>query len=222
MLTGAHARGRKHSLQGQGNFILENVQAHHIIGGGGEESASKNGQGAAEGAAAVSSDGSLSPVPAPVTQGGRGDAKQKPPQVAGLQLRDRAAEERRLFLLASLPRARTHPLSAAAMLPALRKQGDNARLRLAAGNRGFKLPVLEAGWGGTHTVNLDVVPVWGCFFGEKSVAKTGSGVSREHRQVTAFKDPTSYGPEVSIRESATPLALATQAGEKIQPREGKA
>lgn len=30
MLTGAHARGRRHSLQGQGNFILENVQAHHI------------------------------------------------------------------------------------------------------------------------------------------------------------------------------------------------
>lgn len=188
--------------------------------GGGEESASKNGQGAAEGAAAVSSNGSLSPVPAPVTQGGRGDAKQKPPQVAGLQLRDRAAEERRLFLLASLPRTRTHPLSVAAMLPALRKRGDNARLRLAAGNGGFKSPVLEGG--DTHTVNLDVVPVWGCFFGEKSVAKTGSGVSREHCQVTAVKDPTSYGPEVSVRESATPLALATQTGEKIQPREGKA
>lgn len=38
--------------------------------GGGKESASKNGQGAAEGAAAVSSDSSLSLVPAPVTQGG--------------------------------------------------------------------------------------------------------------------------------------------------------
>lgn len=105
-------------MQGQGNFILENVQAHHIIWGGGgedggwgeEESASKNGQGAAEGAAAVSSDGSLSPVPAPVTQGGRDDAEQKPAQVAGLQLRDRAAKERQLFLLASLPRARLHPL----------------------------------------------------------------------------------------------------------------
>lgn len=54
---------------------------------GGGESASKNGQGAAEGAAAVSWDGSLSPVPAPVTRGGRSDAERKPPQVAELQLR---------------------------------------------------------------------------------------------------------------------------------------
>lgn len=111
MLTGAHARGKRHSLQGQGNFILENVQAHHItLGRRGGKRASKNGQGAAEGAAAVSWDGSLSPVPAPVTQGGRSDAKQKPPQVAGLQLRDGAAEERQLFLLTSLPHARKHPL----------------------------------------------------------------------------------------------------------------
>lgn len=62
---GAHARVGRHSLEGQGNFILKNVQAHHITSGRRGESASKNGQGAAEGAAAVSSDSGMSPVPAP-------------------------------------------------------------------------------------------------------------------------------------------------------------
>lgn len=79
-------------------------------GGGGEKSASKNGRGAAQGAAAVSSDGSLALVPGPVTRGGWGDAgRQPPPQVD---------EEQELFLPVSL-----HPT-----LRAPRTGGGNARL----------------------------------------------------------------------------------------------
>lgn len=85
---GAHARGRRHSLQDQGNFILENVRAHHIAsdrrGGGGGEVLLKM-------ARELQKELQLSPGTAavpwcqPRDSGGGGDAE-RPPQVAGLQL----------------------------------------------------------------------------------------------------------------------------------------
>lgn len=104
-------------------------------------------------------------MPAPVTQGGRGDAKQKPPQVAGLQLRDGAAEERQLFLLISLPRACTHPLR---RQRCRESEGTTPGCSLLPGNMGFKSPVLGGGHGkfGCQSLSKGV-------FGEEGTAKTG-------------------------------------------------
>lgn len=85
MLMGAHARGRRHSLQGQGNFILENVRAHHIA------SERSGGEVLLKMARELQKELQLSPGTAAVPRcqprdsGGGGDAE-RPPQVAGLQL----------------------------------------------------------------------------------------------------------------------------------------
>lgn len=74
------------------------------------------------------------------------------------------------------------------------------------------------------------VPVRG-WFGEEGTAGTrlgagATGVRREHRRVTAGKDPASHGPgEGSIREPAAQLALklerrSNQGRERHETKEG--
>jgi len=166
-------------------------------------------------------DGSLSPVPAPMTQGGRGDAKQKPPQVAGLQLRDGAAEERQLFLLTSLPRVRMHPLQRQRCFERWGSEGTTP----GWGSLPVTWALNHLFWGGHSKFGCRSLSK--CVFGEKAPARTrlragGRGLSREHCQVTASKGPTSHGPgEVSVRDPAALLALATEAESRTSQGRGR-
>lgn len=208
MLTGAHARGRRHSLQGQGNFILENVQAHHITSErrGGRKVLLKM-------AREPQKELQLSPGPAAFRRcQPRDRARRGAGAAAGaeLQLRAGAAEERGLLARTALP---AHPGNT----------GHNAGLQPPAHDVGFESPVLR---GGRHKFGCRCLSE--AVFGEEGAARArwgagGRGLSRERSPVTAGKDPESYGPGVvNVRlRMPSPLKLRAKpakAGESMKSK----
>lgn len=165
MLTGAHALGRRHSLQGQGNFILENVQAHHITskrrGGGGKVLLKM--------ARELQKELQLSPgtaaFPRCQPRDCRGDAEHKPPQVRG---RSRGPG-----------RPRNAGYSHRQPCPAHSRRSGRRHAGEPRGQRRAACSSLPTTWALNHlfraedAINLDVGACPRVFFGEEGVVRAG-------------------------------------------------